>query len=68
MRKDVIGDAYITLGANGPYEVVMVQCILNKAQVKKAAALTQGTRVTGCGRVSGMLMNVLVRECELVNL
>lgn len=68
VKKDVLGDAYITLGAGGPFEVVMVQCVLNKAQVKKAAALSQGTRVTVRGRVSGMLMNVLVRECELVNL
>jgi hypothetical protein len=68
VKKDVLGDAYVTLGAGAPLEVVMVQCVLNKAQVKKAASLSQGSRVTVRGRVSGLLMNVLVRDCELVGL
>jgi len=68
VKKDVLGDAYIILGAGEPFEVVMVQCVLNKSQVKKAASLSQGSRVTVRGRVSGLLMNVLVRECELVGL
>ncbi|QRK05218.1 hypothetical protein JQX13_34165 [Archangium violaceum] len=68
VKKDIIGDAYITLGAGEPLEVVQVQCVLNKSQVKKAASLSRGARITVRGRVSGLMMNVLVRECELVGL
>lgn len=68
VKKDIIGDAYITLGVGGPLEIPKVQCVLNKAQVKKAASLSQGTRVTVRGRVSGLMMNVIVRECEFVGL
>jgi hypothetical protein len=36
-----------------------------KTQESAAAALNKGARVTVVGQVRGLMMNVLVRECEL---
>ncbi|WP_395835555.1 hypothetical protein [Archangium violaceum] len=68
VKKDFIGDAYVTLGSGEPLEAAQVQCILNKSQAKKAASLSQGARITVRGRVSGLMMNVIVRECDLISL
>jgi tRNA_anti-like len=68
VKRDLLGDAFIMLGVGGPFEVPMVQCVLSKAQAKKAASLSQCSRVTVRRRVSGLMMNVVVRECEFVGL
>jgi len=41
---------------------------LQYVHAKKAASLSSGARVTVRGRVDGLLMNVIVRECEFLGL
>ncbi|WP_395842424.1 hypothetical protein [Cystobacter fuscus] len=66
IRKDMLNDAYLVLSDGAMFEAVRVQCSLGKAQATKAASLSKGARVTIRGCVAGLMMDVLVRDCELV--
>jgi hypothetical protein len=66
IRKDMLNDAYLVLSDGATFEAVRVRCALGKAQAAKAASLSKGARVTIRGRVAGLMMDVLVRDCELV--
>ncbi len=66
IKRDVLNSIYVTLGPSPGFEVPQVQCFFSEAQAKRAATLSQGSRVSVRGRVDGLLMNVLVRECEFL--
>ncbi|QRN97010.1 zinc-ribbon domain-containing protein [Archangium violaceum] len=68
VKKDIVGDTYVLVGTGRQFELPVLQCTLDSAQVKKAASLTKGARVTVRGRVNGLMMNVLAKDCEIVNL
>jgi hypothetical protein len=68
VKRDVMNSIYVTLGTGGRLEVPKVQCFFSDAQAKKAATLSSGTRVTVLGRVDGLMLNVLVRDCEFLSL
>lgn len=65
VKRDVLNTIYVTLGS-GVLEVIQVQCFFNEGQAKKAASLSRGTRVSVRGRVDGLLMNVLMKDCEFL--
>jgi hypothetical protein len=48
------------------FEIPVVQCFVRKGEEQRAAALSKGDNVTVRGRVGGLLMNVLVKDCEIV--
>lgn len=62
IKKDILDDAYVTLGTGKQFEVRQVQCFL--ANGVDATALAKGDQVTLTGRVEGLMMNVLVRDCR----
>jgi hypothetical protein len=68
VKRDIVDSLYVTLGTGQRLEVPVVQCLFDDVHVKKAASLSPGARVTVRGRVSGLMMNVVVRECEFVGL
>lgn len=67
VKKDIMDSIYVTLGTGRQFEIPQVQCFFDDAHAKEAAALSKGTRVTVRGRVDGLMMNVLVRDCEFAN-
>jgi hypothetical protein len=66
VKKDIVGSTYVLVGSGRQYELPVLQCTLERAQVKKAATLTKGARVTVRGRVTGLMLNVQAGDCELV--
>lgn len=44
----------------------MVQCFFDDAHAAKAAQFNKGDTVTVRGRVDGLMMNVLVKDCEFI--
>ena len=68
VKKDIVGDTYVLVGTGRQFELPVLQCSLDSNQVKKAAALTKGARVTVRGRVTGLMMNVQAGDCEVVEL
>jgi hypothetical protein len=68
VKKDIVGDTYVLVGTGRQFELPVLQCSLNSNQVKKAATLTKGARVTVRGRVTGLMLNVQAGDCEVVDL
>ena len=66
VKRDALGSIYVTVGTGEQFEIPQVQCLFDEEHAKKAATLTQGKRVTVRGRVDGLMMNVLVKDCEFV--
>ncbi len=65
VKKDIADSIYVTLGVADEREIPAVQCFVPKSGEAAASALDKGSTVTVTGRVSGLMMNVLVKDCEL---
>lgn len=67
VKKDLLDSAYLTLGAKDAeaFELRSVQCFLTKEGASRAANLNKGETATVSGKVDGLMMNVLIRECEV---
>jgi hypothetical protein len=65
VKRDILNNPYVIVGTGSDYEIPTLQCFLAKGQESRAAALHKGDRVTVRGTVSGLMMNVLVKECEV---
>ncbi|WP_394836347.1 OB-fold putative lipoprotein [Pendulispora rubella] len=65
IKKDVLGSMYVTVGTGKAFEIPKVQCMLNAENLAKASSLNQGQTVTVEGNVSGLMMNVLIRDCDI---
>lgn len=65
VKKNVTDSIYVTVGTGQQFEIPEVQCFVADGQEKRAAALSKGAKVTVRGRVDGLMMNVLVRDCEI---
>jgi len=68
VKKDIMNSVYITVGTGRQFEIPQVQCFVADEHVNKAASLSRGSRVQVRGRVQGLMMNVLVQDCEIVDL
>ena len=60
--KDILDDIYVTL-KTGDY-IGSVQCYIDDANV--AANLQKGQRITVYGECNGLMMNVLMKDCKVV--
>ncbi|WP_437947031.1 hypothetical protein WME98_40365 [Sorangium sp. So ce296] len=65
VKKDITGSVYVTVGTGAMLEIPVVQCFIADGEAGAAAALSKGQKVTVRGRVGGLMMNVLVRDCEI---
>ncbi|NRD53781.1 OB-fold protein [Corallococcus exiguus] len=68
VKKDFTNSVYVTLGTGKQFEIPQIQCFVTDDQVKKAASLSKGTKIGVRGRVQGLMMNVLVQDCEFVDI
>jgi len=60
--KDILNKPYITLSSDDI--IRSVQCYIT--DTKALAALNQGVQVTIKGTCKGLMMNVLMQDCEIV--
>jgi hypothetical protein len=61
------GDSsYVLIGTGKVFEIPEVQCMLKSDQTGKAASLTKGRHIHVRGKVTGLLLNVLISECEIM--
>lgn len=65
IKKDILDSAYVTIGTGKQFEIPQVQCMLDKESVAKAAQLSKGASLTVVGRVEGLMVNVLIRDCSI---
>jgi hypothetical protein len=66
IKKDVEDHIYVTIGTGAMFELPTLQCF-PRGQENEAAALSKGDTVSIQGRVKGLMMNVLVKECQIVS-
>lgn len=66
VKKDVLDHIYVTVGTGALFEIPTVQCFPVDGQESNAATLSKGDTVKIQGRVEGLMMNVLIKECRLV--
>ncbi|MGK3965053.1 hypothetical protein WMF38_12825 [Sorangium sp. So ce118] len=65
VKKDITGSIYVTVGTGAMLEIPVVQCFVADGEADAAAALSKGQKVTVRGRVDGLMMNVLVKDCQI---
>jgi len=65
VKKDITDSIYITVGTGADFEIPVVQCFVKNGEEKAAAALNKGDVVAVVGHVDGLMMNVLVKDCEI---
>ncbi|MFT3773060.1 MAG: hypothetical protein QM820_47370 [Minicystis sp.] len=65
-QVDEVRSSYIMVGTGKYLEIPQVQCLLKADQMSKAGGLSKGRKVTIRGKVQGMLLNVLLQECEIL--
>ncbi|MCY1083423.1 OB-fold protein [Archangium lansingense] len=68
VKRDILGKIFVTVGTGQQLEIPVVQCAFSDAHAQKAASLSKGTPVGIRGRVDGLMMNVLVKDCVFVDL
>jgi hypothetical protein len=67
VKKDILDKPYITIGTGGMLEIPQIQCTdLDSSQAVKAVQLNKGQSITIRGRVTGLMMNVLLEDCEIL--
>ena len=62
IKKDILGDIYVTLRGDGMFREV--QCFFEDKET--AAQMQKGMKVTFKGKCDGLMMNVLMKDCTLV--
>jgi hypothetical protein len=65
-KRDIMNDIYVTVGTGEMFEIPVVQCFFDDKWANAAAQLSKGQSITIRGRVEGLMMNVLVKDCEIV--
>ncbi|RKI01739.1 hypothetical protein [Corallococcus sp. AB038B] len=58
VKKDITNSVYVTLGTGKQFEVPQIQCFV----------LSKRTKIGVRGRVQGLMMNVLVQDCEFIDI
>lgn len=66
VKTDVMGHIYVSVGTGKILEVPVLQCFFAASEAGGVSALSRGEKVTARGRVAGLTMNVLARDCEIV--
>jgi len=65
-QVDEVRSSYVLVGTGKYLEIPEVQCLLKGDQISRAASLSKGRRVTVRGKGGGMLINVLLNQCEIL--
>jgi len=63
IKKDILDDIYVTLKTGEMFG--SVQCYLDNADV--ASQLKKGQRITVYGKCDGLMMNVAMKNCKVVD-
>jgi hypothetical protein len=66
VRKGISDQMYVTIGTGRLIEIPMVQCMLRSDQTSRASSLSKGRRINVRGKVTGLLLNVILTDCEIL--
>ena len=64
--KDILDDAYVSVGTGDEYEFTTVQCYFSdEGELEKVGDLKKGEEITLTGTCDGLSMNILLKDCVL---
>jgi hypothetical protein len=67
IQKGALGrDFHVTLDTGEGFSLRSVQCLASEGQSEAAGRLTKGTKAQVRGRVQGLMMNVMLANCEIL--
>lgn len=66
VNKDIINDIYVILRTERGLEIPMVQCYFDKQLVSQVSQINMGDSITIKGHLRGLMVNVLVDKCSIV--
>ncbi len=66
IATDLFGTPYVTLESGDDFQFRSVQCFFSRSDKSLLASLNPGQRISFRGRVDGLMMNVLVKDCSIV--
>lgn len=64
--KDIMDNIYITFIMPSEWEIRNVQCFFDDKHASELADLEKGDEVVVQGRVDGLMMNVILKDCWIV--
>lgn len=67
LERGTIGGITLTIGTGKTFERPQAHCFFDAAQTKRVKELNKGDRVRVRGKVDGLMMNVILRHCEMVD-
>lgn len=65
IKKDILGDLYVTLGTGAQYEIPTVQAFFDDSMNSQLGNLSKGQKLTVVCRIGGLMMNVLGKDCTI---
>lgn len=65
IKKDITNSLYVTLGTGSQFEIPMVQAFFDDGMNQQLGQLKKGQKLTISCRVKGLMMNVLLEDCEI---
>jgi hypothetical protein len=65
VKKDLMGSLYVTLGTGSQFEFPKIQAFFDKSERNNLALLRKGSSLTVTCQVEGLMMNVLVKKCQI---
>lgn len=66
VKKDILNHVFVTVGTGEWLQIPRVQCLFDDRSASQTSSLNKGDRVRMRGTVKGLMMNVLVEGCEVV--
>jgi hypothetical protein len=67
IKKDILDHIFVTVGTGEWLQIPEVQCFFTDSKAGATARLTNGQHVRMRGTVKGLMMNVLVEDCDIVH-
>ena len=63
IKKDILDNLYVTLGTGAQFEIPQIQAFFDDSMNNQLGQLSKGRQLTIVGRVDGLMMNVLLKDC-----
>jgi len=67
LERGTIGGITLPIGTGKPFERPVAHCFFDDAQTKRVKELNKGDKIRVRGKIDGLMMNVIVRFCEVVD-
>jgi phage FluMu protein Com len=65
VKKDIMGGLYVTIGTGRQYEIPEIQASFDDSQNAVLSKLQVRQQVTVVGKVTGLMMNVQMKDCVI---